>query len=390
MSRPIRVLHVNLDTAGIGRYGLLFGDALGRCPGLDVVSVVDEGIPMQSVFGEVIRRNCFVRVPLRGLRAKLHAVRKIVTLIGSFRPDILHDSAGSTQSVSALFWLAARGRVPIITTEHDPAPHRGMDQMIHRRLARKLVQRLASHLVAHGPCCRSMLIEAGVNADRISILRHGNLAVFDGSRFTEIRREPNTILAFGPMRPNKGVELLPKIADAIHREFPDGRFVVAGSSRLSRDLERSGWPRRLEGILREMRRRDYFEIHDRFISDDEVGTFFRRAGISILPYLDATQSGVAMIAMALGSVVLATSVGDLPDVVLDGRTGFLADPTPQSLIARLGYMLKHPEEVRSVAASARRFALETCSWDRIAAEARAIYGEVTSRRNRAESARTTQ
>jgi glycosyltransferase involved in cell wall biosynthesis len=66
------------------------------------------------------------------------------------------------------------------------------------------------------------------------------------------------------------------------------------------------------------------DVINRWIDDKEVGYFFEgRNVITVLPYLDATQSGVVPIAMEYGSAIIASNTGGLEEQIQDGITGLL-------------------------------------------------------------------
>ena len=60
---------------------------------------------------------------------------------------------------------------------------------------------------------------------------------------------------------------------------------------------------------------------------------FQRAVIAVLPYLDATQSGVAAAAVANGRPMVASATGGLVDVVREGREGLLVPPGDSRALA---------------------------------------------------------
>ena len=76
--------------------------------------------------------------------------------------------------------------------------------------------------------------------------------------------------------------------------------------------------------------------HDRYIPNDEVGDFFNAADVVVLPYQSATQSGIIQIAMNYGTPIITTNVGGLPEVVHDGRMGYVVPPEdPEALAAAI-------------------------------------------------------
>ena len=59
----------------------------------------------------------------------------------------------------------------------------------------------------------------------------------------------------------------------------------------------------------------------RFVADDEVAAYFRRADLVVLPYREIDQSGVLFTALAFGAPLVLSAVGGFPEVAADGRGG---------------------------------------------------------------------
>lgn len=78
------------------------------------------------------------------------------------------------------------------------------------------------------------------------------------------------------------------------------------------------------------------ELHLEYVDASDAADYFSRADLVVLPYRKATGSGVAAMAYHYDKPVLATRVGGFPDIIEDGRTGFLVDPdSPQQLAAAI-------------------------------------------------------
>ncbi len=75
------------------------------------------------------------------------------------------------------------------------------------------------------------------------------------------------------------------------------------------------------------------EIFDGYIPDNEVEKFFAAADLVVLPYESATQSGIVQIAYGFEKPVIVTNVGGLPDVVNNGKTGYIVPPKNPKAIA---------------------------------------------------------
>jgi glycosyltransferase involved in cell wall biosynthesis len=70
-----------------------------------------------------------------------------------------------------------------------------------------------------------------------------------------------------------------------------------------------------------------------YVPNHEVALYFSAADAVVLPYLSATQSGIIQIAYNFGKPVIATAVGGLAEVVLDGRTGYVVPPRDPGALA---------------------------------------------------------
>ncbi len=137
-------------------------------------------------------------------------------------------------------------------------------------------------------------------------------------------REPARLLFFGKIRRYKGLEVL---LEALGRL--DGKLefeaTIAGEFYLdSRPLHRLA--DRL-GLAKRIR------WESRYLPDSEVPALFRSADLVVLPYLEATQSGVIPLAYQFEVPVIATSVGGLSEQVRDGKTGFLCPPGDAAALA---------------------------------------------------------
>lgn len=117
---------------------------------------------------------------------------------------------------------------------------------------------------------------------------------------------------------------------------------------------------------------------------------YRRAAVCVLPSVYRTVYGdltrvpellgqTLLEAMACATPVIATEVASLPEVVLEGETGFLVPPNdPPALRDRIRWILAHPAESRRMGQAARRRVLEHFTWDRVVDACLRHYGLASS------------
>ena len=95
-----------------------------------------------------------------------------------------------------------------------------------------------------------------------------------------------------------------------------------------------------------------------------MGLYFSSADLVLLPYINATGSGIVQIAYAFNKPVIASRVGCLPEVVSSGRTGHLVSPRDPKAIAEavIDYYKenKAPEFTKNIAKEKERF-----SWSKL-------------------------
>jgi glycosyltransferase involved in cell wall biosynthesis len=110
---------------------------------------------------------------------------------------------------------------------------------------------------------------------------------------------------------------------------------------------------------------EVIRLVDGFVPDELVESYFVAADLVVLPYVSATQSGIVQIAYNYDRPVVTTNVGGLPEVVLDGRTGYLVPPADAAAladaIARFFDEGKAGEFAAAVAAEKKKY-----SWERMA------------------------
>jgi glycosyltransferase involved in cell wall biosynthesis len=133
------------------------------------------------------------------------------------------------------------------------------------------------------------------------------------------------ILFFGLVRAYKGLDTLLD-AFAIAGERLDATLCIVGEFYDDR--------KPYDEHMRRLGIQERVRVVDRYVGDDEVGSYFRAADVVVLPYVSATQSAVVLTAYSFGRPVIVTRVGGLPDVVDDGVTGFVVPARAPEALAR--------------------------------------------------------
>ena len=138
-----------------------------------------------------------------------------------------------------------------------------------------------------------------------------------------LRTSQRYVLFSGFIRDYKGLDLLLQ-AMADERMEPLGvKLIVAG--------EFYGDPKPYHDLIARLDLSSRVAMHTDFIPDHEVNRYFCAADLVAQPYKTATQSGVTQIAFHFERPMLVTNVGGLPEIVPDGKVGFVVEPQAQAI-----------------------------------------------------------
>jgi glycosyltransferase involved in cell wall biosynthesis len=299
----------------------------------------------------------------RGARLQLANTLDIVGQVRRFKPDVVHAQEVTKDYLVAAL-LCLKPFYPLVLTVHDPLPHSGEDAKAivgsRHQLYHKLLRALADRAITHGEGLRAELcrVRPGL-AGRVAVIPHGPLGPLAGP---DGEPEQNCLLFFGRINVYKGLRYFVEACLLLRARGLPLRAVIAGRGA---DLE----PNR--GAIEA---NDCFELHDRYVPRAAVNELFGRAQLVVMPYIDATQSGVAAMAMGFGRPVVATRVGSIPEMVADGVSGVLVPPRDAAALAdAIEALLRSPERYRAMRAQVRLAAATTLGWDAIAARTVELY-----------------
>lgn len=130
-------------------------------------------------------------------------------------------------------------------------------------------------------------------------------------------RNGRSILFFGMIRKYKGLDILIEAtAKALNKI--DCKLIIAGEFYEPAE--------RYIGLVKRLGIENHVRIEDRYIPNEDVPALISEADVLILPYLSATQSGVARIALANNLPIIAARTGGLTEVISEGVNGMLFEP----------------------------------------------------------------
>jgi glycosyltransferase involved in cell wall biosynthesis len=194
-----------------------------------------------------------------------------------------------------------------------------------------------------------------------------HILIGDEAAGQNVQEEENLILFFGRLWEYKGLEYLIRAEPLITSRVPQAKIAIAGRGE---DFDR---------YRRMMLHPERFIVYNEYVSDEKRAELFRRASVVVLPYIEASQSGVIPIAYRFGKPVVATRVGGLPDMVDHGRTGYLVPPRDAKALAEALVLLLQDKELRSqFGKNGRRKINVECAPELVAHKTRIVYLQAMS------------
>lgn len=132
------------------------------------------------------------------------------------------------------------------------------------------------------------------------------------------------LLFFGYIREYKGLEFLLQAMELLNPE--EGyHLLVVGEFYDNKEKYRT--------VMNKLLKKGQLTLIDKYVRNEDVFNYFSASDIVIAPYIRATQSGVIQIAYGFLKPVIAARVGGIPEVVIDGQTGYLVPPADAEAIA---------------------------------------------------------
>lgn len=325
----------------------------------------DDGLAAESFLGGLLDRSRKGRV-LRRNYNPLRSTRLARELWQRYRPGVVHivSRIGAFRGLIQEF---ARLGVHVVCTVHDPSPHverrtswgRVHTAMYDRCLMPSILRRAAALHVHSSEHARVLVERYRVESSRIYVVQHGVGLTEQIAAGTQTPPElqslepgAHTALFFGRIEPYKGLDLLFSATREVLRQLPTMRLVIAGAGTL---------PPIPPDI------RHCVVLLNRFVADEEIKAIFAAAQVVVLPYKEATQTGVIPLAAAFGKPAIATRVGALPELIVDGTTGLIVPPqSPVELANAMLSLLLDSERGAAQGDAARAYLEQRYGWTHIA------------------------
>ena len=281
-------------------------------------------------YSENLKGNISRKV-IRGLEYCINMLN-LLNRYSKESPDIIHIQWLLFYQFDYL-WLRIlryqlrRKNTKIVLTTHNVLPH------INGYKYKNILENIYSQfdgIIVHSEVLKKQMIEIfgeKVNDWSICVIPHGanykllekvNKDILNDciKKIKSFKAERYNFLFAGNIHKNKGLDILLKAwKEHINRYSKDKLFII-GKPNYNLDYELQLVKSCKSSII----------ISFGYKSDEELLAYFLECDFVVLPYKEASQSGVLLTALTLGKPVIATNVGALPEVVNIVKGGYIVEP----------------------------------------------------------------
>ena len=249
--------------------------------------------------------------------------------------------------------------VPVVVVLHTvlktPTPNQ-------KKIIQEMAQR-ASRLVVMSDLAVTLLQEVyAVSSGKIMKLYHGtpDFTSLDNRRYKKrFQVEGNqTLLTFGLLSPNKGIETVIQALPSLVREFPKLIYVVLGKTHPNvRKEYGEKYRTELVALVDRLGLHEHVIFDDRFVNLEELCAWLLAADIYITPYLNEAQivSGTLSYAVGAGTAIISTPYWHAQELLADGRGLLIGFADSAAMAAALRNLLADKAKLKALRARTYRF-----------------------------------
>lgn len=195
---------------------------------------------------------------------------------------------------------------------HDVIPHSSTDKRTTNKV-RSTIAKFNNIVVLSKKYIPIVQKEYCKDSEHVLYLRHGAMEYPSLASICESEYKIN-YLYFGRIDGYKGLHVLAAAYKKLSKDNHDISLTIAGSGDFS-DYEE------------EYEVLNNCKVDNRYLSDEDIAYYFGKPNtVVVLPYIDATQSGVIGMCFNYNTPVIVSDTGGLKEQLFDGEMGLFVSP----------------------------------------------------------------
>ena len=295
--------------------------------------------------------------------SNLRGYFKLLSLARAFNPDVIHGWQFDGNFAAML--IGNMLRRPVVTSKRGSNVVYGKKRLF----AERLTYRKSNRVLTNSRALADEVAALGSSKSIIRVIPNGiDLQDYAESTFIrDLSKEPGRIVigTVGRFVREKRYEDLLESAERLLAEFPELSFLWVGGR---------GYFERIQAQIRERGLEDRIELTGEV---QDVRPWLARMDIFTLVSSQEGMPNAIMEAMALAKPVIATGVGGIPDLVTDGKTGFLVSALNVDEITEATRKLILNPDLRDELGANGRQAIESFSVEAMCQRMCELYSELT-------------
>ncbi|TSA49460.1 MAG: glycosyltransferase family 1 protein [Nitrosomonadales bacterium] len=330
--------------------------------------------PMERFFHRIKDRVTW-KNPLRYL-AKIQNVysygRRVAHVVQDFDVVYLHNEP------NILLFLNKRPGQKIVLHMHNDHLSMRLFHLFYRRALAKVDRVICvsdyirRQAVAHFPEYADRFCVVFNATDPAVFKPYGDEALRELEGIVRISPDKQYLLYVGRLNPVKGVHVLIEAFRDVHRRMPDTCLIITGSSFFG-GAAKTAYEQELVQLARPVSEAIVFTG---YLSHEKLKYLYSAVDMIVLPSIWQDPCPLVVLeAMATGTVLVASAVGGVPEVVESGINGVLVEPSrPDELAQAICSLLMEPESMKQMEIAAREKVANGYAWPRLLGELENILG----------------
>jgi len=249
-------------------------------------------------------------------------------------------------------------KVPIVSTLHTILK----DPSVSQKFIIQEIARLSQKVIAMSELGIEILTTVfSIPENKISLIEHGvpdiKLNPVDSKKKLNLNGN-RTIITFGLLNRNKGIETVLKALPLIVKKHPDVRYHILGKTHpVINKISGEEYRNYLENLVDELKLRKYVHFENKFISKSDLNLYLSACDFCITPYLNEAQitSGPLSYSVGAGAATISTPFWHAQELLADGRGRLFDFKDAEQLSDVLMELLDDPEKLKTLRKTAAEY-----------------------------------
>jgi len=318
-----------------------------------------------------------INIPVMSIDVKgrldVRAIKTIKKLLITNQNTILHCHDYKSNFYG--LWASRQLGIKRITTAHG-STRDSLLQKAYLFLDERVTYRFFDQIIAVSEDLREQLEKKNIPSRKIRVIQNGldlrfaknNSDIPKNESSLEMPGKSKVFAVIGRLYPDKGHRYFLQAFSKVQNRYPSIRGIIVGEG-----------PERIE-IERQVRELNLTEKIDQYGFRSDMKNVYRDIDCLIIPSLTEGLPYVLLEAMAFKIPVIATSVGDIPNLIEDNITGYLVPPgNDKRLEDKMMDILRDPRKSKTIGKRGAKFVTENFSHERMVTATEHLYMDTISK-----------